>query len=312
MKNTISTGFSSLVEQNPLVRFMFDPPDDANGQPNNPNPNEPAIAPYADPFKDMDITTLDDATRGAIEKTRAEGQRLATEAAAARQHQSRADKNQAELQRLQREIQSKTQTPLSGKEPTLEDEIAQEYIQMGIAPAEAAKVASVQAKVLGKFAQRQNAHIGQALQPTLQTVADQQASFNYQSVLQDAQFLQQAPEVAQELWDRVAEATKAGQTLSPGAILQLGKMLAFDHYEANPAAKPVNLPPPVNTQQNSRFTFPGAGSLVRSTPAVQLANNPALNQDTQDALSVIQRNWKSELAGKSGVPVQSKITRGGM
>lgn len=266
-----------------------------------------------DPFKDLDLDLLDDASKAAIEKARGDFKTLHDEAKQKQSYQSEADRLKVELQRLQTEGQQKQQQQQqNGKqtERTFVDDVYDMLVNRGVAPAEAKKAAELQAEITGTAIAKNNEQIQKDLAPTFATIAEQQLTNSFQSAMMQVPAMQEHPELAQAVWEQAQEATKAGVKLSPAALVDLSKIHYYNLTQEGKIKTAIPMVQQQQQQNQQRLTFPGAGSVV-ARPQTVITGKTAVNADTQAALDAINTQMKNWSPTGKTTTSSVKITRGG-
>jgi hypothetical protein len=306
--------------------FFFDPedrnpgggaPSQGNQPGQNQNGNQNGVPPQQngvpDPFADIDLDLLDPAVRDKIIEAKTQFAQVANQASQARSFQSRYDQTQAELARVQQQISRGELAPRQSQQqgqqqqpPTFVGELEQYYIEQGIEPAQAKSFAKLNAGAMERFGNRFQSQIQQSMAPLAQQVVNSNAASVFDEVMQsDRLGIQDIPEVAQALWERTQAMAADGQLVNRDVAQNLARIFWARHVEehgtgntptqpANPLPIIVNNPAPNNPppgNQQTRFTYPGAGAHSRPLAQQQQRNLP-MDPDTDAAMAATVSNWQ--------------------
>lgn len=293
--------------------FFFDP-DNTGGVSHGNDPSQQQLADpnqgqsqqSTSPFADIDKDLLDDKTREAITKAEQQFATIANQAKQSRDFQSRFDQTKAELDRLQNqvtrgEIPSRQQQQAAPA--TFQDEIFQEYLANNIPEPQAKQLAAMNAKLYDRHAQRITGQIQQNMMPVISNVVDNNARDAFASVqANDRLGIFQNEEVAQQLWDRTQAMAKEGTLVTPEVVQNLGRIYWAQSIEKNGMPTSVNQQQqqqqPMDgfsqnggngQQQQTRFTYPGAGMSVR--PLQFQNNNRPVDAETAAAIGATVAGW---------------------
>lgn len=265
----------------------------------------------------IDLDLLDDNTRAAVERARAELTTAMQQAHQARDYQSRYDRLVAEQQRSQQQQQQQVQRE-DQKQPTFEEELEATYIAEGIPPAQAKAHAKLNAKIFGKFSDRVTGFVDGRVAPVAGSVAMNNASLMFQDALQQSQRLQD-PDVAQRVWEAVEATVRQGGQVSNDMIENLSKIYHVDISEArghNGGNRGTPMFQPQHQQQqqiiqngSTRHTFPGAGHLaVRTQP--QRPTGSDLDPETAAAVAATKVAMGNSFSWANNS--KGKVSRGGL
>lgn len=277
-----------------LLRF-YGPSDDGKSGGGGANGGSSGVGAGDDPFKDIPLDELDEATRTAITKGRAQIatlQSLPTELEATkkqlRDFQSKADQMQAQLKKL-----------TGGDKPVQDDylQAAKDVLkQQGYDDKNIDQLAPVFANLLKSNNQILKKELGADLRPMAGAVISQESRAAFETAQEaDDQGILGIPEVAEQVWQQVQERSKQGQPSNDVFILNLAKIAYVDHVAALrkegkelPALQPT-MPTTPNVNTGS-FTYPGARASASARPVAQPADNgtkakSTLNADTEAALA---------------------------
>lgn len=294
------------------AQLMFDPPV-GNGQGEGgtgaSNQQQQQQAP-TDPFADVDLDLLPENAREAIKQSRSTLQSLQSQNVNAQQFQTRAQQLEAELNETRAQLARST-PPQSGTKPeptTQEAKLEAYYIANGLPEAQAKSIAKMNKGAFEIFAEGIKQEMGQQFSPIAGQVIANTAEDAFHSAAQnDKVGWTQIPEIQQQLWDRVQQMAKAGQMVNPQVAENLAKIFWYDHQSTGqqttsvvPFPNQQNTPHSIpnmgnqNFQQQSRFSFPGAGSV--NTPRNQgNGQSQVLDAETQAAINATTGSWAPEL-----------------
>lgn len=283
------------------------------------------------PFKGVDLNLLDDAARQAIQRAEQQLKDLHGRASQASAYQSEKDRltaqvktYEATLQQLQNQQLQPNQNQQQQQQPlTFEQELEQEYLANGIEGPAAKSLAKMNAKIFHKFGERVQGVQDQRLAPIIGNVVqtNTQNAFN-EAMQSDRHGLFQNQQVAQAVWERAEQMANAGQLVNAGVLSNLARIFSFDLAEGAGLPQVNGNQQPQQQQQffqqnqapmnqQTRFTFPGAGTYVRP-PAQQqqVVDDP----ETTAAMAATVAGWSvkpkqfKDMASNNGV----RITRGGI
>lgn len=295
------------------AQLMFDPPQ-GNGQGEGgsgaSNQQQQQQQTPTDPFADVDLDLLPENAREAIKQSRSTLQSLQSQNANAQQFQTRAQELEAQLRETQAQLQQRT-SPQSGKtEPTTQEgKLEAYYIANGLPEAQAKSIAKMNKGAFEIFAEGIKQEMGQQFSPIAGQVIANTAEDAFHSAAQaDKVGWTQIPEIQQQLWDRVQQMAKQGQMVNPQVAENLAKIFWYDH-QSNAGQTTSVVPFPIqqnqsphsipnmgnqNFQQQSRFSFPGAGSV--NTPRNQgNGQTQMVDAETQAAINATTGSWAPEL-----------------
>lgn len=266
----------------------------------------------ADPFADVDLDLLPENAREAIKQSRSTLQSLQSQNANAQQFQTKAQQLEAELNETRAQLQRST-SPQSGNlrtsEPTTQEaKLEAYYIQQGLSEVQAKSIAKMNKGAFEIFAEGIKQEMSQQFSPIAGQVIANTAEDAFHSAAQnDKVGWTQIPEIQQQLWDRVQQMAKAGQMVNPQVADNLAKIFWYDHQSTGqqttsvvPFPNQQNTPHSIpnmgnqNFQQQSRFSFPGAGSV--NTPRNQgNGQTQVLDAETQAAINATTGSWDPSL-----------------
>lgn len=279
------------------------------------------------PFKGIDLNLLDDQTRQSIQRAEAQLKDFHGRANQASIYQSEKDKVTAQLQlaqqslqQLQNQSQQQQARQQQQAEPTFEEELTQTYIEGGLQPDQAKAAAAMQAKILGRFGNRFQQQQDQRFAPIIGNVVDSNTQRAFQeAIATDSHGLFQNQELAQKVWEQAEQLKQQGQLVSPQVLHNLARIYSFDMQSsgglpqgnAQPFQQQQFLQPPMQQNQQTRFTFPGALSHVKQ-PNQQQQDN--VDPETQAAMAATVSGWAVKPAAFKNVQSNSqvRITRGGI
>lgn len=271
-----------------------------------------------DPFAGIDLNLLDDATRAKIENARGQFATVAKLATDGRKFQSDFDRMKAEKEALEAQLgqQQQQQQQQQQRDPntpkTVEQELTEYYQGQGMTPADAARVAKVQAGAANIVGRHTRAQMNNDLAPIVGAVIDGGAREAFEQVLEESAMVASDPEIAQQLWDHTTKMAQAGQVVNKDIIQNLGYIFVAKKAEKNGGALPsmtnpdqhqqtqpgvpvITRNPTIEDMQNrgTQFTFPGAargGNHVRN-PNTNTSRSSSLDPDTSAAMAATVANW---------------------
>jgi len=296
----------------PSIRFAADA-GGSSGSPPGDNQQQQQTGNWWDK---IDMDSLDDEARGAVEKAKTDFATLQSRAAAAeelvRTHQSARDRATAELDKLRKSATS-SQPPVQ----TTEDRVFADLIASNIPEPQARAQAKTLATILDKERQQIKAEFGRDMAPVVSITLENKAQqvFNHARATDRIGALQ-VPEVAQLVWNSCLELAANGQDVSVETVKNLASMHLGNHLEktgghfaslqtTNP--QPSNGMPPTPTppfvpfnggfNTGGAYSYPGAHLHSPSTPRVPDPNAPKHNLDatTAAALEQVKKVWQTGL-----------------
>lgn len=319
--------------------FYFEEPNDSNSGSTGGVNTGAEGGMTADPFKDIDLNLVDQATRDAIESARQTLKTNEGRVATATKLQSERDQLAAQVQKQQQDLQqlqSQSNRPTNdrGQDLTFEQELEQLYIAEGMEAPAAKRAAQVNAKVHTVALSRFEKRLGNQLAPVVGNVVESHARNAFEQAQESDQYgIFQNNEVAQRVWERSQQMAQQGEMPSAEVLLNFAKIYAWEHG-LTPNANPATPIPPSgdvltrgNMNSNTKFTFPGAssGNHVRMPGTINGNGNEPMDPETHAALAATFSNWEIKpKAFRNGTEKinpnvnggQShklgKITRGGM
>jgi hypothetical protein len=275
-----------------------------------------------DPWSNIDLDNLDDASRAAVNALRGEFATLQTSLqqkdTQVRQFQSAHDKTTAELNRIKQGLQ----TVATGHDPSVSadpmaayvSEVEQIMLQNNVAPAAAKAQAPVMAQMLKAQEEAIMKRVGAGVAPVANMVMNHQAeqAFNYARAT-DASGAMAIPEVAQAVWNSVQEIAAGGTPVTPQTVTNLKGMHFMAHAEKNPGifatlqmnrvpGLPSN-PAPVGGRPNAvtvttgGFNYPGAtfaplAGLAPDPNAAKSVLDPGTKAALQNIFTVMKPGHK--------------------
>jgi hypothetical protein len=263
-------------------------------------------------IKSASVATLQSRAQLETEKNRIDG--------IARQHQSRADRLEADAKRTQQTRAGGAGGGEPAADPYL-SAVAEELAGAGFGDEESKRLAPVFAGMFKKVGNIERERLGKDLGPMAsQVLATQAHSAFVTATQQDELGMFQAPEVQQAVWDLVRERVNQGVDTSPEIVLNLAKMAYADKLLADkkgggsggegggaPAAPQPQLirgvlpaqPPTMNT---GGLMFQTQGTMpISQRQADPNAAKTQLNEDTRNALA---SSFRTMLAGTNIVPTE--------
>lgn len=287
-----------------LGMYFFAPDDgggNGGGESNSGQQGQQQQTTIVTPFDNLNLEELDDTTRAAVEKGKAEfiaTSQRATKLDSDLQHVTGLSRRfQADSDRLKVQLEklNGTKTPESA-DPLL-DEVTQQFRAAGYKEEDFNKLAPILSNVIKKAGQQQREQLGRDLAPLATTVLVQEATSAFQAAREsnnDPLGMLQDNTVAEKVWTIVQDRISKGQETNIPIVLNLAKMQWVDEM-ANKAAKgeaptiPKFTPPTIPNMNTGGFTFPGAGSNGLIAPIPRHVDPNAartnMNEDTQNALA---------------------------
>ena len=233
-----------------------------------------------------------------MEAARTDHQRLAGENATLLEQNRVATQQRQQQQQQQRQAPAGQQQQPPAPNP-IEAKVRETLQAKGYTAAQIDAQAPIFADLLGGILPIFKESVGRDLGPLANSVINHENTQNFEAAMQSpaGQQLFADPQLAQEVWNVVAQQTAAGRTFDSEAILNYAKMQWFDKQTAaTPAGQPVTLPStstffptaPAPVNRSTGFNFPGA---VNIRPPGIVGTDPnapkhASNAETQAALAV--------------------------
>lgn len=274
-----------------------------------------------DPFEGIDLDLLDVTTRKRIEdakalfatnaKAAAEGKTTAEQLAQTQKQLAEAQQAQIQNQNQQQQQQQQQQN----QAPTMEDDLRAMYLANGVPPDQVDKVVKLNAGMLDIHSRHFGAQVQQSMQPLVGEVVDRRAATAFDNLREnDSVGYLTKPDVAQYVWDKTQEMAKGGKLVNDEVVRNFARIAwARDCEEhgmpdtstqriENQQQPQIRTVPVMQLQiqppnQNTRFTYPGAGNVVRNTN-VSRGNIINMDPDTQAAVDATTGSWDPKLQQK--------------
>lgn len=263
---------------------------------------------YDDPFKDVDMDILDDATKAKIETARGKLATIAKTTKEASDWKTKEAAMQKQIDDIRKQSNPHQQQQQS-KTPTLEEEVYDAFKDAGLDDAAAKANTKIQMTILGKFGGRMGSNIEQHLIP-LQQQTNENAASNMFEEVRSTDPRMQNDEIAQDVWDRVGKMVAAGHLPTPEVIRNFSKLAYVDFIDKNPNTPLPKIQPPIKLQsQSTRHTFPGAGHSTR-LPVQQQSTDDSLDEETRDAIAATVGGWPIKPKGFDKADKKVFVTRG--
>lgn len=250
-----------------------------------------------DPFASIDFEMLDDDTAEAVRQAQKAFKERETNLQALQnrfghlEHFART--KQSELDKLKATLNN--QNGDQNKEVSFDETLKQLYIEEGLTEAQAEQAARLQSKVLSKHAELIDKKFSGVLSTVGKTAASSKAELVFQSVRQSNEFLQDS-ELAQEVWESVETLIENNQPVTPELIGNLADLKAMKKIKEGK----MKLPERENNNttfsqtrvnQQSRFSFPGAGHALPSFSSSFSGSTRPLDPETAAAVQATVAYW---------------------
>lgn len=252
------------------------------------------------PWDNINLTELDEPTRRVVEAAMADHRRVAGENASLRQA-AETQRQQQQRQPNQPAGQQQQQQQQQQADPVAEH-VRKTLRARGFTDQQIEQQAPIFTEMFSGVLPVLRDQLGRDFAPLAGTVISHENENNFRDAQtsEAGQRLFANPAVAQEVWNIVEQRTQAGQQFDTASILNLAKMVYFDHppqgetsqqqQQQQPAQTGSsffpNMQPAPAPQRSTGFSYPGAG-FVR--PTVQQTNPNAgrhqVNDDTRAALA---------------------------
>lgn len=261
------------------------------------------------PFDKIDMDLLDDATKGQVEKAKADFIRVQAEATSFKTKADQADAYQKELQQLQTGMrhQQQTQQQQQNQPPSFEQRIEKMYIdEFGATPEQAKQHAKIQGRIAREMGTDVRQFVDGRVGPLAGNIAMQEASQEFAALdyhPEVGEILRDNPELKQTMWEKTTAYVEAGNQVTNDFLVNLAKIVSFGH---NSGSQRTTVTQPALQQQQvqgTRYTFPGAGHSVK-TP-IRGVQQTQMDPETAAAAE------QTRLMMKSGGTALPKITRNG-
>lgn len=294
------------------IRFAPD-----NGVPGGgPSPSQPGASQTPpepkDPFKGIDLDSLDEETRKQVEAAKTEFATLQSQKAKAeeeaRKHQSEHDKAVAERNKLQQRLQPQAEP----KQETTAERIQKQLEANGIDPTVAAKQAAVLGQVLDAERAEIKKQMGLDLAPVVNLTLMREATeaFNYARATDRAGWSTNH-EVCTAVWATAEQMVAEGRQVTADVITNLAGMHWLNYAQKNGghfATLQPGQPQPGNGNPNyvqptvpnmSTGGYPGSHLANVQMPQRIDPNAPKYQLDaaTNAALEAVKAHWSKD-AGK--------------
>ncbi len=257
---------------NKYIKRFFNKPDEQSG---GGDPNvEPKIN---DPFEGLDLELLDDKTKEAVTKAKAELAKIATLEKEKKQFQSGYDQAMDAMGKLQSQLEQQQQ-PKDKSDPNaaLIEDLYEEYRKQGVSDEVARKAAQSQAAVYRVTSKHLHSEISRSIAPVVSAVGEHSVQSAFEQARSVSSHLQ-VPDVAQEVWELVEKNARDGNLMDAGTIASIAKIKYLDFLENNPERATEFLPmKPTEAKPPTKFNFPGAvaGNVTRPTAVTGKTQKP--------------------------------------